>query len=81
MNNNIEQTYLRLKEQEEYYYNRYEECLEQIDYFESKGWPNRYVRQDLFEWLKFYSGAAISRAEDMSELEQEHPFLSNINID
>jgi hypothetical protein len=80
MSNNIEQTYLSLKEQEEYYYNRYEECLEQIDYYTSKGWPNKYFRQDLYDWLKFYSGAAISRAEDIADMEAENPELANIKI-
>lgn len=80
MSNNIEQTYLSLKEQEEYYYNRYEECLEQIDYYTSKGWPNKHVREDLYDWLKFYSGAAISRAEDIADMEAENPELANIKI-
>jgi hypothetical protein len=80
MSNDIEQTYLRLRETEEYYCNRCEGCLEQIDYFESKGWPNNHVREDLYDWLEFYSGASISRAEDVADMEAEYPELANIKI-
>lgn len=80
MSHSIVETYIILRKEEDYYYNKYEECLEKISYYESKGWPNRHVREDVYDWLRFYSGAAISRAEDMADMEAENPELANIKI-
>ena len=80
MSHSIVETYILLRKEENYYYNKYEECLEKISNYESKGWPNEHAREDLYYLLKFYSGAAINRAEDMAEMEAENPELANIKI-
>lgn len=80
MSYNIVEHYIILRKEEEFYYNKYEECLEQIDYYTSKGWPNKHVREDLYDWLRHYSGAAISRAEDIAEMEAQNPSLASVKI-
>jgi hypothetical protein len=80
MSYNIVEYYIILRKEEEFYYNKYEECMEKISNYKSKGWPDPYTREDLYDWLRHYSGAAISRAEDIADMEAENPSLANIKI-
>ena len=80
MSDNIVEDYIILRKEVEFYYNKYEECLEEIDYYTSTGWPNKHAREDLYDRLGRYSGAVISKVEYIAEMEAENPELANIKI-
>lgn len=80
MNYNIAENYIILRKEVEFYYNKYEECLEEIDYYTSKGWPNKHVREDLYDRLGRYSGAVISKVEYIAKMEAQNPSLASVKI-